>query len=50
MRGAFSYVRKLGFICPECKTRPERLYIDLPWDGKRVRVYTDSQGAANRHL
>ena len=42
--GAFSYVRKLGFICPECKTRPERLYLDLPWSGKRVRVYTDSQG------
>ncbi|MDA8163286.1 MAG: tyrosine-type recombinase/integrase [Desulfobacteraceae bacterium] len=42
--GDFLFIRKLGFICPECKTRPERFYLDLPWAGKRVRIYSDKQG------
>jgi len=36
--------KKLGYICPEHLTIPERFFIDMPWNGKRVRVFSDKSG------
>ncbi len=38
---AFTEIPKLGFICLEHETTPKRCYVDLPWKGKRIRIYTD---------
>lgn len=37
-------VTKLGFICTEHKTIPTRFVIDLSWNGKRIRIYSDKMG------
>lgn len=38
---------KLGFICPECKTVPKKVFIDLYHKGYgRVKIYSDKQGEA----
>jgi integrase len=41
---AFTEIPKLGFICLEHETTPKRCYVDLPWNGKRIRIYTDKTG------
>lgn len=40
----FAEIKKLGFICPTCKTVPVRYYIDLFYQGKRIRLFSDKQG------
>jgi len=40
----FQHVPKLGYICADCKTVPNRFYIDLHWKGKRPRICSDMQG------
>jgi integrase len=40
----FCEIRKLGFVCPEHKTVPKRVYIDLSWKGERVRIFSDKTG------
>ena len=40
----FMEIQKLGFICLEHQTVPKRFYIDLPWQGQRIRVFTDKSG------
>jgi integrase len=42
----FIEIQKLGFICLEHKTVPKRFYIDLPWQGQRIRVFSDKSGQA----
>jgi hypothetical protein len=43
----FMYYPKLGFICPECKTVPKKVFIDLYHKGYgRVKIYSDKQGEA----
>lgn len=32
----FLYIPKLGYGCIECKTHPNRFYLDLFWSGKRI--------------
>jgi len=43
-RGPFEQVKKLGFICPECKIIPTRFFLDLFYEGKRIKIYSDKQG------
>ncbi len=43
-QGKFTEIKKLGFICPEHKTTPDRLYIDFFHQGQRFKLYSDSQG------
>lgn len=44
-REDFMHYPKLGFICPECKTVPKRVFIDLYHKGYgRVKIYSDKQG------
>jgi integrase len=31
-------------ICPLCQTRPTRYYLDLPWKGERLRLFTGADG------
>jgi len=40
----FTEVSGIGFVCLRCKTIPRRYFIDLHWEGKRVRVYSDRSG------
>ena len=39
----------LGLICPDCRTRPEKYFIDIPGNKKlgeeRIRRYSDKSGA-----
>lgn len=45
-KNKYSHVRKLGYVCRTCNTKPNRFFIDLGWQGKRIRLYSDSQGQA----
>jgi integrase len=40
----FSHIRKIGYICQSCKTTPKRFYIDIHYQGKRLRIYSNKQG------
>lgn len=40
----FVEIPKLGFLCFEHKTVPTKLYVDLPWKGERIRVFSDTTG------
>lgn len=41
----FMHYPKLGFVCPECKTVPKKVFIDLYHKGYgRVKIYSDKQG------
>jgi integrase len=42
--GNFEHIKKVGYICPECKTIPSRFYVDLWHKGKRVRLFSDKTG------
>ncbi|MBF0459346.1 MAG: hypothetical protein HQK99_15760 [Nitrospirae bacterium] len=41
---AFTHLRRVGYICADCKTTPSRFYIDIFWKGDRVRVFCDKTG------
>lgn len=41
---AFAEIPKLGYLCFEHKTVPKKFYVDLPWKGKRIRVFSDTTG------
>lgn len=43
-QGSFTEVKKLGYICPQDKTTPQRLFIDLFYRGQRIKLYSDKQG------
>ena len=45
-QGPFEQVKRLGYICPTCKTTPKRFYIDLSYKGQRIRIFSDKQGQA----
>lgn len=40
----FQYLQKLGYICPSCKTVPNRYRIDLHYSGERFFICSDKQG------
>lgn len=42
--GEFRHLQKVGYICPECKTTPKRFFIDLWYDKKRIRLFSDRLG------
>jgi len=43
--GSFELVnQRLGFICPICKTTPNKFYLDLFYKGTRYRLFADKQG------
>jgi integrase len=44
--GKFTEIKKLGFICPKDQTTPKRFYIDLYYQGQRLRLFSDNQGRA----
>lgn len=41
---SFKLIKKLGYICPDCKITPLRFYIDLSHKGQRIRIFSDKQG------
>ncbi len=34
----------LGLLCPKCYTTPRRYFVDLSWEGRRIRLYSDKRG------
>lgn len=42
--GDFAEIKGAGFICIEHKTVPKKCYVDLPWKGQRIRIYSDKTG------
>lgn len=40
----FTEIPGVAYICPEHKTTPEKLYVDLPWKGRRIRIFSDKTG------
>ena len=36
--------RASALMCPNCHTEPSRLYVDFPWKGGRITVFTDADG------
>ena len=42
--GEFKCIPKLGYICPECQTMPKRFFIDLWYQGKQVKLFSDKTG------
>ena len=43
-QGKYTEIKKLGFICPKHQTTPKRFYIDLHYQGQRLRLFSDNQG------
>jgi integrase len=41
---SFSEVPDAGYICLKDKTTPKKFYVDLPWKGQRIRIYSDKEG------
>jgi len=41
---AFAHIPKLGFLCSGHKTTPTKVYLDLSWNGQRIRIFSDKQG------
>lgn len=42
--GNYILVKKLGYICSQCKTVPKRYRFDFHYKGNRLFVYSDKQG------
>jgi len=40
----FSEIKGIGFICLKHETVPKKLFVDLPWKGDRVRIFSDKTG------
>jgi integrase len=41
---SFECIDERGYLCPRCGTTPRRLYLDIPYKGKRRRIHRDAQG------
>ena len=41
---SFQQIKKLGYLCPNCKITPSRFYIDLSYKGDRIRIFSDKTG------
>lgn len=42
--GKFQQILKIGFICPQCKTTPNKFYVDISYKGQRIRIFSDTTG------
>jgi hypothetical protein len=40
--GPFQESRR-GLECRRCRTKPNRYFIDFPWRGQRLKIYTDQR-------
>ncbi len=40
----FAHIEGIGLVCLKCKTVPKRLFIDLSWQGKRIKIYSTKNG------
>ncbi len=40
----FLQIPKIGLICSEHKTVPTRFFVDLMWQGQRVKIYSHKSG------
>lgn len=43
-QGKFIEIKRIGYICAEHKTVPNRFYIDLFHKGQRIRLFSDKHG------
>lgn len=40
----FGHIPKVGYVCISHQTVPKRVYLDLGWQGRRIRIFSDKQG------
>lgn len=40
----FSHIPKVGYVCVSHQTIPKRVYLDVGWQGRRIRIFSDKQG------
>lgn len=40
----FKHIQRVGFICPEHKTMPKKFFIDLFYQGRRIKLYSHKTG------
>lgn len=40
----FKHIKRLGYICPDCKTTPRRFFVYFSYQGKRYRIYSTKTG------
>lgn len=43
-QGAFTHFDKLGLICTQHRTIPTRYFVDIHYNGERVKLYSDKSG------
>jgi len=43
-RRPFQEIPGVALFCPRCKTVPRRFFIDLCYDGKRIKIYSTKSG------
>jgi hypothetical protein len=40
----FAEIKGIGYLCLEHQTVPRKFYVDLPWRGNRIRIFSDKSG------
>ena len=40
----FTEIKGIGYICLEHKTVPKKVWVDFPWKGERIRIFSDKTG------
>jgi integrase len=40
----FTEIKGIGYICLEHETVPKKLWVDFPWRGERIRIFSDKTG------
>ena len=43
-RSPFTHIPNIAYLCPAHKTVPSRVFIDIGWKGRRIRIFSDKQG------
>ncbi len=40
----FTEIKGIGYMCLEHKTVPKKVWVDFPWKGERIRIFSDKTG------
>jgi integrase len=40
----FTEIKGIGYICLQHETVPKKVWVDFPWKGQRIRIFSDKTG------
>ena len=40
----FTEIKGIGYICLQHETVPKKVWVDFPWKGERIRIFSDKTG------